>query len=50
MKRFAALFSALDQTNSTKAKTAALAAYFATRPRPTGSGASRSCRAAARAG
>jgi DNA ligase-1 len=28
MKRFAALFSALDQTNSTKAKTAALAAYF----------------------
>jgi hypothetical protein len=50
MKRFAALFSALDQTNSTKAKTAALAAYFATPPRPTASGASRSCRAAARAG
>jgi monoterpene epsilon-lactone hydrolase len=50
MKRFAALFSALDQTTSTKAKTAALAAYFTTPPRPTASGASRSCRAAARAG
>jgi DNA ligase-1 len=32
MKRFAALFSALDQTNSTKAKTAALAEYFADAP------------------
>jgi len=32
MKRFAALFAALDQTTSTKAKTAALAAYFADAP------------------
>jgi DNA ligase-1 len=32
MKRFAALFSALDRTTSTKAKTAALAAYFADAP------------------
>jgi DNA ligase-1 len=32
MKRFAALFSALDQTTSTKAKTAALAAYFTDAP------------------
>jgi DNA ligase-1 len=32
MKRFAALFAALDQTTSTKAKTAALAAYFRDAP------------------
>jgi DNA ligase-1 len=32
MKRFAALFSALDRTTSTKAKTAALAAYFSEAP------------------
>jgi DNA ligase-1 len=34
MKRFAALFSALDRTTSTKAKTTALAAYFRDAPEP----------------
>ncbi|MEO0655069.1 MAG: ATP-dependent DNA ligase, partial [Pseudomonadota bacterium] len=32
MKRFAALFTALDQTTKTNAKVAALAAYFAEAP------------------
>ena len=32
MKEFAALYTALDQTTRTSAKTAALAAYFASAP------------------
>ncbi len=34
MKRFADLFSAIDQTTKTNAKVAAMAAYFATAPEP----------------